>query len=81
MCGRVKCKVDPELLKSIFGVSKIKNEGKWKGTFNAGPLKFLPIAYMKRSQVEREDDEFLPKFDQEEEEEEEVKVEIQEEPN
>ena len=61
----------------MFGVSGIKNAEKYRPSYNCGPLKYLPIAYMKRSQPkEREPDEFMPNFDDDEEDNKDEKVPI-----
>ena len=45
MCGRVMCRLDPSIVKQLFKTMEFKNEGKYKKSYNAGPMRFLPIAY------------------------------------
>ena len=47
MCGRAMCKIDPKILMKIFGCKQIKNQERYRPTYNAGPFKHLPVAYMR----------------------------------
>ena len=70
MCGRVHCKVDPKVLMRLFGVNKIKGLKQWRNRYNMGPMKYLPVAFMKSSSQGKEEtkDAFMPDLDDSDEE-------------
>ena len=46
MCGRVMCRLDPKQIKQFFNaMGEFKHGDRYRQTYNAGPMRFLPVAY------------------------------------
>ena len=45
MCGRVMLRVDPNTIKQLFNSMEFRNQDRYRFSYNAGPMRFLPIAY------------------------------------
>ncbi len=42
------CRLDPSQVKKLFKAIEFKNQERYKQSFNAGPMRFLPVAYPKK---------------------------------
>ncbi len=42
------CRLDPSQVKKLFNAIEFKNQDRYKQSYNAGPMRFLPVAYPKK---------------------------------